>query len=302
MMNRREFTRLLATAAMAAPLATHAAAPFRLRYVLASSMYGSLPLAEILPEVKATGAETIDLWPKPHGTQREEVDSLGLEKFTELVASHGVKVEVITRYDRGPFRMTEEFKLAKQLGTKVIVCGGAGPVGLEGEALKAAVKTFAEKLKPHLAVAEENGVTLAIENHGKNLIDAPDSLRWLREFSTSPALGVAFAPYHFPQDAELQAQLIMDLGQRMTLFYAWQHGQGCSTKLPKEQELEQMPGRGTLDFTPLLRALKKIDFQGITEVFMHPVPRGIPILPTAAETTAEINRARKYLDEIAARA
>ena len=28
---------------------------------------------------------------------------------------------------------------------------------------------------------------------------------------------------------------------------------------------------------------------------MHPVPRGIPILPTTAETTAEINRARAYL-------
>jgi len=29
---------------------------------------------------------------------------------------------------------------------------------------------------------------------------------------------------------------------------------------------------------------------------MHPVPRGIPILPTATETTREINRARGYLD------
>jgi hypothetical protein len=33
-----------------------------------------------------------------------------------------------------------------------------------------------------------------------------------------------------------------------------------------------------------------------TEIFMHPVPRGIPILPTAAETTAEIVRAREYLE------
>jgi hypothetical protein len=28
---------------------------------------------------------------------------------------------------------------------------------------------------------------------------------------------------------------------------------------------------------------------------MHPVPRGIPILPTATEVTGEINRARDYL-------
>ena len=29
---------------------------------------------------------------------------------------------------------------------------------------------------------------------------------------------------------------------------------------------------------------------------MHPVPRGIPILDTAEEVTAEINRARRYLE------
>ena len=80
----------------------------------------------------------------------------------------------------------------------------------------------------------------------------------------------------------LVAQLIEDLGPGLALFYAWQHGMGCHEKLPKEQELMQMPGRGTLDFGPILSALKKIDYAGWTEIFMHPVPRGIPILDTAA--------------------
>jgi hypothetical protein len=30
---------------------------------------------------------------------------------------------------------------------------------------------------------------------------------------------------------------------------------------------------------------------------MHPVPRGIPILETAQEVTAEINKSREYLAE-----
>ena len=64
---------------------------------------------------------------------------------------------------------------------------------------------------------------------------------------------------------------------------------------PKEQELEQLPGRGKLPFQPLLAALKKINYAGWTEVFMHPFPRGIPVLPTREEVTAEINRAREYL-------
>ena len=79
------------------------------------------------------------------------------------------------------------------------------------------------------------------------------------------------------------------------MFYAWQHGDGCMTKLPKEQELLQMPGRGLLDFGPLVKALVDIKYQGWTEIFMHPVPRGIPILETAQEVTAEINKSRDYL-------
>ena len=83
----------------------------------------------------------------------------------------------------------------------------------------------------------------------------------------------------------------------IAVFYAWQHGMGCHVKLPKEQELLQMPGRGALDFVPLLAALRDINYSGWTEIFMHPVPRGIPILETAKEVTAEINRARDYLEK-----
>ena len=90
---------------------------------------------------------------------------------------------------------------------------------------------------------------------------------------------------------------VEDLGPGLAHFYAWQHGMGCHKKLPKAQELLQMPGRGNLDFTPIVRALKQINFNGFTSIFMHPVPRGIPILEDAVACTAEINRARAYLDK-----
>ena len=85
-------------------------------------------------------------------------------------------------------------------------------------------------------------------------------------------------------------------GDGIAMFYAWQHGMGCHEKLPKEQELLQMPGRGELDFTPLVAALCDIEYQGWTEVFMHPVPRGIPILDSTNAVSGEINRARQYLN------
>ena len=273
--------------------------PFELDYILASCMYGTLPLAEIVPEVKRIGSERIDIWPRVHGNQREQVESMGNAAFAALLATHGVGLGISTRFDLGPFGLEEEMAFAQEFGASLIVTGSTGPKGLAGEELRAAVSDFAEALKPHIAAAEKHGITISIENHSSALIESPDSMRWLIEFTDSPHLGIALAPYHLPDDAELVAQLIADLGQGLALFYAWQHGMGCHEKLPKEQELMQMPGRGTLDFAPILSALKKINYSGWTEIFMHPVPRGIPILDSTADVTGEINRARHYLDELA---
>ena len=97
------------------------------------------------------------------------------------------------------------------------------------------------------------------------------------------------------------AQLITDLGESLVHFQAWQYGHGCMTKLPKQEELLQLPGRGELDFVPILKALQTIRYRGYTEIFMHPTPRGIPILETTATVTAEINRARAYLEQCLAK-
>lgn len=271
-------------------------APFKLSYILASCMYGTLPLAELLPQVKKIGSEHIDIWPRVHGDQREQVEAMGHEDFAELLQTNGVRLGISTRFDLGPLDLEEEMEFARAFGASLLVCGSKGPKGLQGETLRAAVAEFANALRPHIAAAEERGITIGIENHGNALIETPDSMKWLIEFTRSPHLGIALAPYHLPDDARLVARLIEELGEGLTHFYAWQHGMGCQEKLPKEQELLQMPGRGGLDFTPLLAALKRIDYSGWTEIFMHPVPRGIPILDTAEEVTAEIERARRFLD------
>ncbi|MEM7478555.1 MAG: sugar phosphate isomerase/epimerase family protein [Planctomycetota bacterium] len=269
---------------------------FEFRYMLASCMYGYQYLREILPEVAKVGATAIDIWPKVHGNQREQIDDLGEEKFAQMLAEYEVQLGCVTQYPLGPFRLQSEMRLAQRLGCTTIVTGGAGPKGLTGKELKSAVGGFIEKLKPHLAVAEETGVTLAIENHANNLIYSPDSLKWLVELRPSSHLAVALAPYHLEQDAAKLAQLIRDLDDGIAVFYAWQHGKGCHQRLPKEEELLQMPGRGALNFQPIVEALVGINYQGWTEIFMHPVPRGIPILETAAQVSAEINRSREYLE------
>jgi sugar phosphate isomerase/epimerase len=311
-MKRRDFIRqstataVSATfsAAFASTLFTRQAASqetsegWSFKYLLGSCMYGYLYLGEILPEVRKTGATAIDIWPKVHGNQREQLDDLGEEKFRAMLAQHQIELGCITQYKLGPFGLQDEMRLAERFGCKTIVTGGSGPKGLEGAELKSAVGTFVERMKPHLEVAAETGVTIAIENHANNLIESAESLKWLAELSGDLPLAIALAPYHLPQDAIGLAELIRALGDKINVFYAWQHGMGCMTRLPKEQELLQMPGRGDLDFAPLVSALQEIQFDGWTEIFMHPVPRGIPILETAAEVTAEINLGRKYLEDL----
>lgn len=310
-LNRRQLLRG-ASAATAGWVAQKALAPLQaaaseiansadpLTYALASSMYGTLPLGEIVPEMPKVGAKYLDLWPRPHGNQREQLDELGDEAFGELLAEHGVQLGMLTRYDLGPLRLADELPVAQRHGAKLIITGSTGPKGLRGVELKEAVANFLRQLQPTIAAAEEAGITIGIENHANALIENPDSLRWLADMTPSDAIGVALAPYHLPQEPELLAGLIEDLGPRLVHFYAWQHGAGSHTEQPKEQELLQMPGRGALDFAPLLTALRKIDYQHWTQIFMHPYPRGIPILPTAVEVTGEINRSRRYLAEVAA--
>lgn len=270
---------------------------FRFRYMLASCMYGYETLGKILPEIAATGAEAIDLWPKVHGNQWEQMKEMGEARFAELLKKHHTKLGCLTHYKLGPFGLQEAMKVANRFECSTIVTGGKGPKGLQGSELKSAVRAFVEKLQPHLELAEELGVTVAIENHGNNLIESSDSLKWLLEFRPSQHLAVALAPYHLEQHSGRLADLIRKLGDGIQVFYAWQHGMGCMKKLPKEQELLQMPGRGTLDFGPIVQALKGIQYKGWTEIFMHPVPRGVPILDTVNEVTAEINRSRSYLEQ-----
>lgn len=299
---RRQVCKLLAAvpaAASLAPVQICSAEPFRFRWILASSLYGTLPVEQILAEVPKTGANQIDLWPKHHADQREQVEAMGHERFAVLLQTSGVGLGMTTRYDLGPFGLGGELGFLNRFGAHLVVTGSVGPRDLSGPECRVAVAKFVEQMKPHVAAAEEHGVTIGIENHGRALISTLDSIRYLAELSPSPRLGIALAPYHLPQDAAVLAQLIADLGPKLVHFYAWQFGEGCTKPMPKPLELKQMPGRGPLDFAPIVAALAKIDYRGLSQVFMHPTPRGIPILPTLREVTAEVNRAQAYMKGLA---
>ena len=125
--DRRQF--LSTTAALAVAPLVRAEEQFRLNYILSSCMYGTLAIETIVPEVLKTGAGLLDIWPRVHGNQREQLEKMGHEKFTELLQRHKVRLGCITRYDLGPFGLKDEMLVAAKLGAKVLVGGGKGRRG-----------------------------------------------------------------------------------------------------------------------------------------------------------------------------
>lgn len=302
-MNRRSFLRTtsLALASSTTPGLTQAAgSPFRLRYVLSSAMYGSLPLEQVLASAKATGAESVDIWRKVHATHREQIAEMGDEAFQAALKKHGTRMDVSTCYPLGPFKQDDELRWVKKNGGRMTVCasGGMGPRDPKGKEAKKQVKAFFEKLKPHYELAEELGVTMAIENHKNAMLSSPDSIRYFAELNPSKQVGVAFAPHHLHDAIEDIPKLIRDLGrENLPFLYCQEHHPSSKKKMSKEDELKQLPGFGSLDYVPILAALKEIKFDGLAEIFMHPVPRGIPMLPTAKEINTVIHQSRAYLSK-----
>jgi len=300
MLSRRHFLQAVAAvAALPRAPAADQREPFRLRYLLASALYGEMPLDVILPEVTRTGSEAIDIWCKVHGNQREQITAMGDDAFAALLAKHRVKLGVSTRYPLGPLGLGDEMKWMRKFGGGIIVTGSGGPRGLPAAELKSAIRSFIERMQPHVAAAEENGVTIAIENHSNSLLHPPDSLRYFAEFNRSRHLGIAFAPHHLHEWSDQIPALLRDLGANQIPFlYFQEHSDGIRQKVAKEIEMRQLPGfGGGLDYRPIVKALRDIRYTGYVEIFMHPTPRGIPILPTVAEITGAINRSRAYVEQ-----
>lgn len=273
---------------------------WRPRFILASALYGGSPLEAILPEVARAGCDTIDLWPRPHGTQREEVDSLGPERVRKQFESAGVGLGSIACYKPGPFALAGEFDVATRLGGEgvILVTGCPGDADLAGEPLDRALRDFLGRLGPGIEAARQAGGFIAIENHAKSLLKSPESIRRLADLAASDRVGIALAPHHLPQEPALLAELARDIGPKLLFVYAQQHGRGAWEKVPKEEELLQMPGRGPLDFGPLMRQLAAMRYPGPIEIFMHPTPRGVPILDSVEAVTAEVNRSRVHLESL----
>jgi len=269
--------------------------PFRLNYLLASSLYGNVHIREIVPEVRKAGCDALDVWWPNWVPHRTQIDQMGLEAFAALLKEHGTRLGATSPYKPGPFNLANELRVIAKLGGTLAISGSTRPA----KDLKAGMKAFIERLKPVTDVAEEVGVDIGIENHGGALLCSPDSFRWFCELARSPRLKITFAPYHLPQDPEMQAGLLREIGPKLAHIYLWQRP---GNRKKTGAALPALPGPGGMDFVPILAALKAIRFAGWSEIFTHAHKFDGAMCETTAKVTRQVAETRAYIEACLAKA
>ena len=296
LLGRRQFLRTAAVplAALTLPgLAGRAraapASPWRMRLAFSSVMFAELPIEEVCARAAKLGFEALDIWcPFDNCNHLADVVArLGPDGLKQLLAKHQLTMASFTTYTTGKeavgFPAYADF-IGKFGGGLVV--RESQYTRVKPEKLTAAMRTFFEKLKPQIEQAAAAKVRLAIENHGDALLGTPDSFKAFVDLNPAPQhVGLAVAPYHLQNIKAPVEDVIRTAGSQLLFLYAWQAADG----------INQLPGHGPADFTPWLKALAHINYQGFVSPFMHG-----HLAPT--DLSAGIAKACAYLKDCHTRA
>jgi len=230
--------------------------PWTMRLSTSSIHYLHLPIERACERIADLGFQAIDIWSAhadcPH--LDDVLDRLGADGLKRLLDRTKLKLFAFSVYRGGYPRYAE---LLGRAGGGVAVQGSAQPCA--PNELKVRMRDFLESLKPLAELAEKHNSYLAIENHGRALLDSLDSLKAFVDMNRSPRLGIALAPYHLQAIKAPVEEAIAVCGRQLFFFYAWQHATGT----------DQLPGHGPTDFTPWITALTRIRYAGFVNPFMH---------------------------------
>ncbi len=233
---------------------------WRMRLSTSSIHYMHLPIEQACARIAKLDFEAIDIWSAHEGCPHldDVAKRLGPNGLKALLTEHRLKLFAFSVYRGGYARYAD---LLGKVGGGVAIQGSTDPCN--PKELTARMRGFIEALKPLVDLAERCDSYLAIENHGRALLDSLDSLKAFVDINTSPRLGIALAPYHLQRAKTSVPEAIRICGKQLLFFYAWQNAPG-----PK-----QLPGIGPTDMTPWIRALADIGYRGYVNPFMHGHPK-----------------------------
>ncbi len=298
------FTRRSVLAAAGAMVSHAASSSWKMRLSTSSVLFNTLPIEQACARIAEAGYEAVDFWQGDlfHTNHLEEArDRLGPEGLAKLLAGKRLTLCSFTNFFNGIERYAEMLGVAgRGEGTYIRESryyGASG--GASGGAtrpsdiadLRRQMRALIESLKPQLALADQHGFRVAIENHSNAILNSVDSFKVFLELATHPRLWIALAPYHLQRDRIRVEDVIAIAGRRTLFFYAWQN----------EPEVKQLPGFGSTDFTPWVQALAAVDYGGYINPFMHENLKAAPGEDRRAlspdEMSSNIAKSRRYLEQ-----
>jgi sugar phosphate isomerase/epimerase len=157
---------------------------------------------------------------------------------------------------------TRALTLAKELGAPCITTEPGGPVE-PGASWSAALKLFAEGLKPVLDHAEKEGVLLLVEPEPGLLIETCDQYLELMRHLDSPAVGMNFDIGHAYCVGDEPATSIARVAKHIRHFH-------LEDIAATQVHHHLIPGEGAIDFAATLRAIRAINYQGWVTIELYP--------------------------------
>lgn len=268
-----------------------------------SANYGKADLFKIIDRLAAleySGVEITVMYHAPPAetplTQRKAIKARVRDAGLEISALHfifpsGLAIMTDDRAERAKVadHVGTVLDLAHDLEAGVVVVGGGGlrtvPKAMQREVGVAHVLDVFTGIARH---AERTGVTACFEalNRFETTIGRSfeETLGYIDRIG-SPKLKLAGDTFHMNMEEPSMADAIGLAGPRLAHLH-----------LPDSNRLA--PGRGHIDFLPILRALKRIGFGGFLSFEIFWIAPDIPYLATWEECDAETIQAIRKVREI----
>ncbi len=172
--------------------------------------------------------------------------------------------------------------LAKELGARCITTEPGGPVP-PGESWKKALDLFVEMVKPVAEHAEKEGVQLLIEPEPGLLLETADQFEEFMQRIENPYVGLNFDIGHHYCVQDDPATTIVRLARYVRHIHLEDI---ASTRVHHHL----VPGDGAIDFASVLKAIKKINYEGWITIELYPY---------IEDPDGAARRAREYILAIA---
>ena len=272
-----------------------------MKFAICNETFGDWNLSDALKLARETGYTGWEVAPfmlsddirnfdqQARKNYRRQVEQAGLE----IIGLHWLLAKTeglyLTSHEEHVQKSTASYleqlaELCRDLGGKVMVLGSPQQRNVpEGQSMDSAMECAAKVLASVTPTLENTGVQIAVEPLGReegNFLNHASDARTLIDQIGHPSIQLHLDVKAMSDEGIPIDQIIRDNASAMIHFHA-------------NDPNRRGPGMGEVDFTPIFRALKEIDYRGWTSVEVFDYTPGIETL-----VVESMDNMRKTLDNL----